>query len=101
MIVGQPVLIPCYKRCTSGTDRDGISFEWLKDNQSVYAMVKSAPKAKGRAEVSADNIKDGNFSLSFPTTYFSDRGTYQCSEQKEATVLKLKGKYAEMFYDED
>lgn len=92
VIVGQPALIPCYSRkCIRNTNTDEISFKWLKDNQTVFEMLRNTPTTKGRAEVSADDIKDGNLSLFFATTYFSDRGTYQCSEQKETTVLKLKG----------
>lgn len=92
MTVGRPILIPCFQRlakCTGNTD--SISFEWLKGNETVFHMVKGGIKAKGRADVSANDIKHGNFSLFFRAAYFSDRGTYRCNGKKE-TVLKLIGK---------
>ncbi|XP_041918396.1 uncharacterized protein LOC121682352 [Alosa sapidissima] len=92
--VGQPIWIPCYsrrKKCNGDGEpnTDPISFEWLKDNQRVYCMQKGGIKAPGRADVSPNGIRDGNVSLFFHTAYFSDSGTYRCSQQNETTVLKL------------
>ena len=57
-------------------------------------MEKGAKVAKGRAEESPD-VKQGNFSLYFPKVYFSDSGTYRCSEHDDSTILQLKGTFAE------
>ncbi|XP_031425692.1 uncharacterized protein LOC116220870 [Clupea harengus] len=97
--VGQPVWIPCYeklKKCSKDGRANEISFEWWKDKNPVpvFQMEKGARVAKGRAEESPD-VKQGNFSLVFHKAYFSDSGTYRCSEQEESTILRMKGKFTE------
>ncbi|XP_063067501.1 uncharacterized protein LOC134459104 [Engraulis encrasicolus] len=96
---GCSIWIPCYTRremrCVEGQRAvDAISFNWTKDNQNVFQMVKGGRRRQGASEKERvgvlSDIDNGNLSLAFPEAYFSDHGTYRCSEQKNATVLKIR-----------
>ncbi|MBN3318393.1 MOG protein, partial [Atractosteus spatula] len=80
--LGDSVTLPCDGTRATGIPEEQLRISWQTPDRSVLDVSSGkqypGPDYKGRAEVSREKIRQGNFSLTLHHTKLSDEDVYEC-----------------------
>ncbi|XP_069053976.1 uncharacterized protein [Lepisosteus oculatus] len=80
--LGDSVTLPCDGTRATGIPEEQLRISWQTPHRPVLDVSSGkqypGPDYKGRAEVSREKIRQGNFSLTLHNTKFSDEDYYEC-----------------------
>ncbi|XP_066580443.1 uncharacterized protein LOC136771819 [Amia ocellicauda] len=93
--VGASVTLPCNGSAYRGTPEDQLYIRWQTNIQGVYEFTYGqlfpGPGFKNRTEIPLERIRQGDFSLSFQHTSFSDQEHYECYCECKGTDIQFLG----------
>lgn len=101
--LGSSVTLPCQDSKHRDISADLLDIQWWTGEHLVVRFqrgrITQGSRYINRTNLSAEGLRNGDFSLSIPRTEFSDSGRYRCvltQEGQEVTLgevdLEVKGK---------
>ncbi|KAJ8272064.1 hypothetical protein COCON_G00109230 [Conger conger] len=87
---GDPVMLPCYSRVPKKAREDELFVQWKKGHDVILKLTSGeftyGRNYTERATMSLERIRQGDFSLSLSVVGPHDKGTYQCSNERNQTI---------------